>query len=123
MIEFGKYCHSLSQPERPKDKSYDLLVQNHTDHLMFGKMQFFHDIANVLSEFLTKFQTDDPVMLFLSDLQESILRRLMKLFILAEVIKAAETAFKLTKRYVFDKNVSLPVSSVKLATVTKPFLS
>ena len=98
MIEFGKYCHSLSQPERPKDnKSYDLLVQNHTDHLMLAKMQFFHDIANVLSEFLTKFQTDNPVILFLSDLQESILRRLMKFFILAEVIKVAETAFKLNE--------------------------
>ena len=54
-----------------------------------------HDIANILSEFVTKFQTNNPVLPFLSDLLESILRRLMKLFILAEVIKAAATTYKL----------------------------
>ena len=77
---------------------------------MFAKMQFFHDIANILSEFLTKFQTDNPVMPFLSDLLESILRRLMKFFILAEVIKAVATAYKLIKLDVCDKNIRLPVS-------------
>ena len=62
-------------------------------------------------------------MSFLSDLLESILRRLMKFFILAEVIKAAGTAYKLIKLDVFDKNIGLPVSSVKMATVTEAFLS
>ena len=88
---------------------------------MFAKMGFFHDSANILSEFLTKFQTDNPVMPFLSDLLESILRRLMKFFILAEVIKAAATAYKLIKLDVFDKNMRLPVSSVKLTTATEAF--
>ena len=119
MIEFIKYYQSLSQSKRPKNnKSYDLLVQSHTDHLTFAKIQFFHDIANILSEFLTKFQTDKPVMPFLSDILESILRRLMKFFILAEVIKTAATAYKLIKLDVFDKNILLPVSSVKFATAT-----
>ena len=72
-------------------------MQSHTDCLMFVKMQFFYDIRNILSEFLTKFQTDNPAMLFLSNLLEGILRRLMKSFILAEVLKAAATAYKLTK--------------------------
>ena len=58
MIEFIKYCQSLSQSKRPKNnKSYDLLVQSHTDLLMFAKMHFFH-IANILSKFLIKHQTD-----------------------------------------------------------------
>ena len=70
-----------------------------------------------------KFQTDNPIMSFLSDLLESILKRLVKVFILAEAIKAAATAYKLIKLYVFDKNVRLPVSSVKLTTATEAFLS
>ena len=90
MIEFIKYCQSLSQSKRPKNnKSYDLLVQSHTDLLMFAKMHFFH-IANILR---------------------------------AEVIKAAATAYKLIKLDVFDKNICLPVSSVKLTTATEAFLS
>ena len=40
MIEFIKYFLSLSHSKRPKDsKSYDLLVQSHTDRLMFAKIQ------------------------------------------------------------------------------------
>ena len=70
--EFIKYYQSLSQSKRPKNnKSYDLLVQSHTDRLIIAKIQFFHDIANILRKFLTKFQTDNPVMPFLSDLLES----------------------------------------------------
>ena len=66
MIEFIKYYQSLSQSKRPKNnKSYDLLVQSHTDRLMFAKMQFFHDISKILSKFLTKFQIDNPAMPFL----------------------------------------------------------
>ena len=123
MIEFIKYYHSLSQLKRPKnDKSYDLLVQSHTDCLMFAKMQFFHDIGNSLSEFLTKFQTDNSVIPSLSDLLESILRRHMKFLILAEVIKAVATAYKLIKLDVFDKNIRLRVSSVKVTTATEAFL-
>ena len=53
MIKFIKYYQFLSQSKRLKNnKSYDLLVQSKTDRLMFAKMQFFHDIANILSEFL-----------------------------------------------------------------------
>ena len=81
-------------------------MQSRTDRLMFAKMQFFHDIANILTEFLTKFQTDNQVMPFFSDLLENILRRLMKFFILAEVIKAAATAYKLMKLDIFDKTFS-----------------
>ena len=66
MIEFIKYYQSLSQSKWPKNnKSYDLLVQSHTDRLMFAQMRFFHDISKILSKFLTKFQIDNPVMPFL----------------------------------------------------------
>ena len=124
MIEIIKYYQSLAQLERPKNKkSYDLLGQSHTDRLMFSKMQFVHNIANILSEFLTRFQTVNPAIHFLSDLLESVLRRLIKFFILAEVIKAAATVYKLIKLDVFDKNIHLPVLSVKLTTVTEAFLS
>ena len=80
-------------------------MQCHADSLMFAKMQFFHNIANILSEFLTNFQTDKPVMPFLSDLLKRFLRTFMKSFILAEVIKATAT-------YGFDRNIRLLVSSV-----------
>ena len=87
------------------------------------KCNFFYDTANILSEFLTNFQTDNPVMPFPSDLLESFLRRFMKLFILAKVIKATATAYKVIKLDVFDESIHLQVSSVKLTTATEAFLS
>ena len=57
-------------------------------------------------EFLTKSQTDNPAMPFLSDLLGSILRRLMEFFILAEIIKAAATGYT-------DKNICLPETATK----------
>ena len=86
-------------------------------------MHFFHDIATILGEFLTTLQTDNPVMPFFSDLLESILIRLIKFFILADVVKAAATAYKLIRLNFFDKNICLPVLSVKLTTATEAFLS
>ena len=68
-------------------------------------------------EFLTQFQTDNPVMPFLSVLLESIIRRHMEFFILADVIKAATTGYELVKLGIFDKNIRLP------ETATKTFLS
>ena len=64
MLEFIKYYQSLSQLKRQKNKSFDLLVQSHTDRLMFAEMDFCHDISNLFSELLTKFQTHNPVMPF-----------------------------------------------------------
>ena len=93
-------------------------MQSHTDCLMFAKMHFFHDIANIVNKFLTKFQVGNPVMPFLSDLLESILRRFLKFFILPEVIKAVATVYKLIKLGVFVRNICLPVS-VKLTTTTE----
>ena len=60
---------------------------------------------------------------FPSDLLESFLRRFMKLFILAKVIKATATAYKLVKLDVFDESIHFQVSSVKLTTATEAFLS
>ena len=108
MIEFIKYYQPSSQSK--DNKSYDLLVQSHSDRLTFAKIQFFLDIANIFSEFLKRFQSDNPVMPFLSDLLKSILKKHMKFFILNEVIKVAATAYKLIKIDVFGKNICLPVS-------------
>ena len=108
MIEFIKYYQPSSQSK--DNKSYGLLVQSHSDRLTFAKIQFFLDIANMFSEFLKRFQSDNPVMPFLSDLLKSILKKHMKFFILNEVIKVAATAYKLIKIDVFGKSICLPVS-------------
>ena len=120
IVEFIKYFQSLTQSKRPKNnKSYDTLVRNYNDKLMLSKMQFFHDIARILREFLLYFQTDNPMMPFMSDVLEKILLRIMKMFVLKEVLKEASTVYKLIKIDINDQNILLPPSSLKLPTATE----
>ena len=55
------------------------------------------DVATRLNGFLIKFQTDGPMVLFLSEELGEILWWRMGLFIRKEVVKAADTSSKLSK--------------------------
>lgn len=93
------------------------------DKLILAKFQFFHDIAEILSVFLKQFQTDNPVMPFICDVLETIIRRLMKMFMPSRIVKNASTPYQLIKLDVSSKDNQLPISSVKLTTATESFLT
>ena len=82
IVQLIKHLKSLFQSQQPKNKSYDCLLKHHVDNLMC-QFQFFQDVAGILSEFLKQFQTDRPVLPFLSDILEYILRRVMKMLLLS----------------------------------------
>ena len=74
------------------------------------------DVATRLNGFLIKFQTDGPMVLFLSEELGEILWWRMGLFIRKEVVKAADTSSKLSKLRVSDQNNWIMKSDVKLTT-------
>ena len=87
-----KHFQTLTSSKQPKNnKSYDVLVQFHKDNTMILKFQFFKDIANILSAYLKQFQTDKPVMPFVSDVLEQTCRRLMRMFLRRSVVDEAFT--------------------------------
>ena len=111
----------LSASKRPKqNKSYEALVKHYLDRVMLAKFHFFKFVASIFKNYLTSFQTDNPMLPFLS--VEKIMRRLMNMFVKKEVLEEANTAYKLIKLDVSKKeNLSAP-QLVDCGTATKHFL-
>ena len=70
----------------------------------------------MLNGFLVQFQTDNPMVPFLSDGIDNIMRQLMKFFISQPVRKEAKSTYLLSKVDVEKKENLLPVKMVKLTT-------
>ena len=92
-----KEFSSLPNSKRPQCKSYDTLLLYVSDPLIKVKFHFFKDLASHLEVFLRKYQTDDPMMPFLSNELETILGCLMKMFLKDNILEEAVTPFKLVK--------------------------
>jgi hypothetical protein len=107
--------------KRPRDnKSYDNLVENQHDPLMKVKMCIFKEIAHKMNAFLVIFQTEAPMLPFLSDTLEVLLRRIMSYFVTAPVLENAATALALIKLDVTAvSGKCLPTSEIKFPTASK----
>lgn len=107
------HFQGLSQSQRPKNnKSFDTLIQYSKDPLMIVKFHVFEDIAAKLNVFLKGFQTDSPMVPFISDVLEAIIRDLMKRFVLKSQLEKAETPYKLIKLDLETDEHLLPVDQV-----------
>lgn len=124
VVKVIEHFQSLAKSKQPKNnKSYDTLVKHHNDSLMITKFHFFSDIASILSLYLKQFQTDAPMMPFVSLALEDIIRLLMKMILRSSVVTEADTAYNLIKIDVSKKENQLPNDSIKLPTATKSSLS
>ena len=69
------------------------------------KLSFFLTVAKQLNTFLTTYQTDKPMLAFLSGDMERILRGLMERFMKQDTMKTTKSLVKLTKLDVKDKKL------------------
>ena len=117
MVSLIKSFQAKPPSKRPKDnKSYDNLVQYHLNPLIPVYLHLFKDVAARLNVFLVKFQTDSPMVPFLSEEIAGILKWVMRFFVLKSVLKKTDTPYKLYKLDVNDKeNIKLK-TEIKLTT-------
>ena len=105
IVQVIKHYEGLAPSKRPRNnKSYDTLVKHADDKLMPAKLQFFGDVAHMVSEFLRGFQTN------------------MKMFIKEDVLNEAVTTFRLIKIKVSEISNQLAIGDVKLTTATEALL-
>ena len=117
VINFWKTLPKSKQPGRGKVgqiTSYDFLTKHCNDSLIPLKLQFFEDIATTLNEFLVTFQTDNPMVPFLVEALEKIIRCLCLKFIKKDVLQKANTCSSLLKIEVTDKKNQVGIDSVDL---------
>ena len=70
-------AHYVPASNRRIIRPYDTLKEHRHDKLMKLKFQAFKDVAHKMNLFLTVFQTDAPMIPFLSDTLKSLMRRIM----------------------------------------------
>ena len=111
---------SLSKINQPKNnKSYNWLVQVFKDKLVPLKLMFFKEITAILNGFLRPFQTNNPVVPFLSDVYEELIRKLMKMFLLGSTIDGAKIPLAFLKIDLNKMDTRLPLSQLRLPTTVK----
>ena len=105
---------SPARSKWPKNQSYKPLLQHYKDLSVVVKFQFFQDLANMLEVFLKDFQTDNPMLPFLSDVLENLLRRLLRMFIKSKIVEDVVTGYDLTKIDVQEKENQISLEKVYL---------
>ena len=121
VVAVVEHFQALPSSRRPlNNKSDGILVKDHKDNSI--KFRFFIDIANILAPFLKQFQIDDPVMPFMDEVLATIIRRIMKIFLLRSVVNDVVTSHQLIKLDITKKGF-LPQLAVKLPTASKALLS
>ena len=110
----------LSKSKRPKNKSYEVLVNNYHDPLIPAKLRFFDFIASIFKPYLTIFQTDFPVVPFMSCELEKIINQLLRLIFKKDALDQAESIVtKMKRKWLLDTANHSEESLVDLGAATK----
>ena len=67
------------------------------DKLLVPKLSFFNTVASIFEPFLTKYQANRPLLPFLHDELERLVRGFLKRFVKRNVLDEANTSFKLVQ--------------------------
>ena len=103
---------TLSKSKQPKNnKFYDWLVKVLKNKLVPLKLMFFKEIAAILNGFLRPFQTDNPMVPFLSDAYEELIRKLLKMFLSGSTVDGAKTPLALLSQLRSPTTVKIAIST------------
>ena len=108
LLDFWKGLPSSKQPGQGKqgeNKSYKTLLSHKDDQLIPVKLCFFEEIAFNLNKFLARFQTSVPMVPFLVDSLENLIRNFTENLILSDVLKKANNTCKLSQIDFTDQNI------------------
>ena len=111
LIEVVRYWHSLPKRKQPGqgkpdgNKSYQRLASSCLDPLVPLKLAFFEKVAKKLNKFLWRFQTDSPMVSFLVDTIQEILRDFCARFILSDVMSKAVKTVDLIEISMLDTTI------------------
>ena len=71
---------------------------------MIIRLTFLKEVEHILNEFLRPFQNDKPMVHFLCDAYDNLLRRLIKMFVLGSTVDNLETPYSPQKFCVTNKD-------------------
>ena len=102
-VQVIKHYQSSSKSKRPKNNSYETLVEHHTDLLIPAKLQFFVFVATIFEPYLSIFQTDTPMIPFMFSELEKIYTKLLRLVFRRNCLEETSSITKRLKRDWLEK--------------------
>ena len=99
-----KFVSSFKDPKKaPSSSSFYTVKESCCDPLIKAKLEFFVSVAKQLQPFLTKFQTDSPMVPFLGPCLKALTTGLMNRFLKKDLVEKADTYQKLASLYPKEK--------------------
>ena len=122
---FGLIKHLAFSPSRrlKNSESFDKLTQSVNDKLMIIKLKFLKEVEHILNEFLRPFQNGKPMVHFLCDAYDNLLRRLIKMFALGSTVENLETPYSPQKFCVTNKDTHRLLKQIHLPTALKVLIN
>ena len=121
ILKYVKAAQS-KQITTPGNKSYETIVEATKDKLITAKLQFFKCIAGQLQPFLASFQSDKPLVPFLSSELSNLIRSLMRRFVKKDILSEASTADKLVKLAITNKSIHVNYKKGDIGILTEKAL-
>lgn len=106
----------------PDTKSFKSVKQAIKDPLMPAKLAFISSLANEVTPFLKRYQTDKPMIPFLAPDLHSVLRSLKARFVKSDELTAASSIVKLVNIDVAEKNNHCSPQNIRVGFSTEKLL-
>ena len=108
-----------SKSKQPTSASFATIAKATKDVLLPAKLQVFVYISKVLKPFLVKYQTDEPMIMFLAEDLFDMCGKLMQKFVKKSVLDSTDTMSKLANLNVLDKENHKAASAVDIGFAAK----
>ena len=106
----------------PTSSSFSTVKSAVLNKLTTAKLEFFMSIAAAVRPYLQTFQSDGPLLPFITSELETLLRTLMGKFMKRAVLEGANSAYKIAKLNVFDSATHVAPSEVDIGFAAKTTL-
>ena len=117
--------HVLREPKskQPPSASFSTIEKATKDVLVPAKLQVFVYIAKVLKPFLVKYQTNEPMIMFLAEVLQSVCSKLMHKSVKKSVLDSAGTMYKIANLDVLDKQNHKVATEIDIGFVAEALLT
>ena len=107
----------------PKTKSWSVVSKCCDDLLFIAKVHAFRAVAEDVTPFLRKYQSDLPLLPFLGDDLASLIRTLLRRFVKVDVLAKATTTTKLVQLPFTDTAIHVDSSKIDVRFASSKILS
>ena len=117
--------HLVKEPKskQPTSASYITIQNACKDPLVPAKLQVFVYISKVLKPFLVKYQTDEPMIMFLAGDLYDMCWKLMQKYVKKSVLETADTVYKIANLDVLDKKNHKAPAEIEIGFAVKATLA